>query len=308
VIQFEHPTVLLGMVVLLPLLLIAAWKSYADLTAVRTRVSLAIRAIALFLVLFALSKPVLTLDNSAESLLFVVDVSDSVSPDALDRAVTVVQNQTDHLGSGQTAGLLLFGGRPSLAVPLEKRKIEFPPELAQRLYHRRERDRIEARLRELERGDLKEPDRAEMQKLQKDKSTIEAWRKEIAADDSNLESALRLARATLPTETRRRIILLSDGNATRGDLSREMLELKKAGVSVHAVPLQRTDAAEVIAESLVAPAEVQVKAPFDLEFHINSNRATDAEVRIFRNKYLIATRQLQLKEGRNVLDVPRVTL
>lgn len=307
-IQFEHPWFLAALIFIAPYLLYATWKSYADLRPGRRYLSLALRMLALTLVVFALSKPVLSLRNTDESVLFIIDVSDSVAPEALDEAFARVQKETASTSLGQSAGILLFAGKPSLAVPLGREKIELTNNLKSHLFHRRERDRIEARIREIERGELKDSDKAELDNLQKEKAAIELWRREIGADDSNLESACRLARATLPAESRRRIVLFTDGNATRGDMSRELLEQKRASISIHTIALRKKDAPEVIAESLNAPAEAQVKAPFDVEFTIQSNRATDAQVKIFRNKFLIATRELPLKEGRNIVEVPRLTL
>ena len=307
-IQFEHPIVFFALVPLVPYLLFCLRKSYADLSLARRLVSFGLRMLALFCVVFALAKPVISLTNSDEAMLLVVDVSDSVSPESLEEAFPRIQKQSESLGLGRSVGLVLFAGKPSVAVSPAREKLELNDELKRKIFHRRERDRIDARTRELERGELGEAQKAELQKLQKEHEQIESWRKEIGADDTNLEAACRLARATLPMEARRRVVLLSDGNSTRGDLMRETSELRKAGISVFTIALRKKDVPEVMAEDLVAPAEAQVKAPFDLEFHIQSNRATEAEVKIFRNKFLVATKTLQLKEGKNLLEIPKISL
>lgn len=306
-IQFEHPIVLLALVPLAPYLWVCHRRSYADLTPARAATSLALRGLALALVVLALSKPVWTLENRDEAVLFVVDVSDSVRAETLDAAMADVATWTSDLGAGRSAGLVLFGGSPSLVRSPSKDKLDVK-EFASRIQHRRERDRIGERLRQLERGELGEPEKAEMARLLGEQAANESWRKEIAADDTNLEAACRLARATLPAEARRRIVLLTDGNAAKGDAARELVELRRAGVSAHVVPLRPKDAPEVVAEALLAPAEAQVKAPFDLELHVQSNRATEAEVKILRNRFVVASRSLALKEGKNVLEIPRISL
>jgi uncharacterized membrane protein len=307
-IQFEYPSVFLALLLLAPYLWYCHKKSYADLSPGRRLISLVLRALAILLVLLGLSKPVLSLRNSDQAVLFVVDVSDSASPESLDEAMQQIVKRTDSLGRGQSAGLILFGGSPSLVVAPASAKLDLSDPLKRKIFHKRERDRIDARIRELERGTLGDAQKSEIAQLQKDRAEIEAWRKEIGADDTNLEAACRLARATLPNEARRRIVLATDGNGTRGDLLRESTELRAAGISVHTIPLRKKDAPEVLAESLVAPAEALVKAPFDLEFHIQSNRATEADIKIYRNKFLVATRTLSLKEGKNLLEIPKITL
>ena len=112
----------------------------------------------------------------------------------------------------------------------------------------------------------------------------------------------------LPTEARRRLALFSDGNANRGDVLRELAELRRAGFSVHSNVMRRNEEPEVIAEELLLPAEAQIKAPFDIELWISSNFETPAEIRIYRNKFLVATETKQLLPGKNPLVLQKQSL
>ena len=60
---------------------------------------------------------------------------------------------------------------------------------------------------------------------------------QVDATRTDLASALRLAAAVLPTDARRRIVVVSDGRATQGDAAAEAERLAEAGIAVdvHAV-------------------------------------------------------------------------
>ncbi|TAH37269.1 MAG: VWA domain-containing protein [Planctomycetota bacterium] len=306
--QFESPLWFLALLPLLPWLLYWRHRSYADLSPLRSWLGCGLRVLALAAVVLALSRPVLLLRNRDRAVLFLVDVSDSVPDTALDEAWSQVSAAATDLDSGCSAGLVLFAGAPVLARPLQAEPLELTDELRRRMFHQREKDRLQARAAELERSDLDETARAELQRLRQELDGVELWRREIGAQDTDLEAACRLARALLPAEARGRLALFSDGNATRGDLLREIAELRQGGVSLHAQLLRRADKPDVLAEELRVPAEVQIRAPFNAEIALNSNYETDAEVRFFRNKFLVSTQALRLKPGKNLLQVPKISL
>ncbi len=54
----------------------------------------------------------------------------------------------------------------------------------------------------------------------------------------DLASAIKLALATFPEDTARRIVILSDGNGNRGNAIEQALSAKKLGVQVDTVPLR----------------------------------------------------------------------
>ncbi|MEE8467100.1 MAG: VWA domain-containing protein, partial [Planctomycetota bacterium] len=187
-------------------------------------------------------------------------------------------------------------------------RLELDAELSRLLFHKREAKSIQTRIQELERSELGEQERTELDELRGHLQEIESWTARIGTDETDLEAACRLARGILPTEVRRRVMILSDGNTNRGDILREVAELKKAGFSVHASLLQRSEKPEVIAEDVFLPAEAQVKAPFVVEFAITSNLETKALVKIYRNKYKIQEREVDLQIGRNLLTLDKVRL
>lgn len=308
-VQFESSTWFWALAALVPLVLFWHRKSYADLRPGRKGLATALRVLGLLAVVMALTRPVLLLDNSDRTVLFLIDVSDSVQSEALDAAWAEVEAATKDLEAGETAGVVLFGGAPELAIAPRREALILDDELRWRLHHRRVEDELRARTAELERGALDDAARAELETIKTKLADLSAHRATLRTEETDLEAALRLARGLLPLESRRRVVLLSDGNPNRGDVLRELTELERAGVSVHTRPLTRGDAPEVVAAELYAPAEAQVKAPFELEVAFDASRATTGTVRVYRNKFLVSTLDdVALAEGRTLLALPKVRL
>ena len=306
-VQFESPWFFLSLAVLLPMLAFWHWKSYADLKPGRRRVATLLRLAGLICIVTALSRPVLMLENNERSVLFLIDVSESVEPAALEKAWADMQAALE-VRDDEKAGIVLFGRRPAMVISPTEDKIELTDELKRKLFHEAEQERITARVQELERSELGATEETELTELRAHLDEIEAWRDELGVDGTDLEAAFRLARGLLPLEARRRVVLASDGNSNRGDLLRELHELERAGFTAHTQLLARSEKPEVVAEALITPTQVDVKAPFRMEVAIQASQATTATVKIYRNKYLTVTKDVELRAGRNMLELDRVTL
>lgn len=307
-IQFENPAWFWVLLPLVPFLLFWRARSYADLRPGRANVATLMRLLGLVLITMALTRPILLLENSSRSVLFLVDVSDSVPDASVEEAWSRITELTGDLDDNQEAGVVLFAREPRLVATTVGEPLDLTPELVRKLHHAREERTIIARIQELERSDLDEITNQELEELRGHLDEITAWKAELGTDTTDIEAACRLARGLLPYESLRRVMLFSDGNTNRGELPREVAELRRAEVSAHAALLTRTADPEVIAESVTLPAEVQVKAPFTVDFRITSNVATPATLKIYRDKYKVDEQQVELKEGRNLFSMEKVRL
>ena len=122
---------------------------------------------------------------------------------------------------------------------------------------------------------------------------------------TDLASALQLAQAILPAEGARRIVLLSDGRQNIGQAVQQAELAASAGIEMLYVPLGSPQAeAEVLVDSLTAPAEVRAGQKFSLRVVIESNAALGADLQIFEENQLIHSQAVQLQPGRNEFSVP----
>ena len=172
-IQFEAPLLFLVWVVGLPYLIYWTLKSYANLPAKKRWISLGLRFLGLLMLILALSRPVLLLKNTKESVLFLVDVSESVSTEALEKCWKAMREQTGDLGLRQSAGLVLFAREPRLVIPPTREPFGESPQSEQRLFHKRERERRKNRRAELERSELTEAAENELTKLESELAEID---------------------------------------------------------------------------------------------------------------------------------------
>jgi len=98
----------------------------------------------------------------------------------------------------------------------------------------------------------------------------------IDREHTNLAAALRLAQATFPEDSARRVVLLTDGNENVGDGLTQARGLAESGIGVDVVPIRYPPRAEVAVEKVVIPPDVNRGQPFDLRVVLNNVAAPDA--------------------------------
>ena len=83
----------------------------------------------------------------------------------------------------------------------------------------------------------------------------------MIGDQTNVEAALRVARAALPRDGARRIVLFSDGHDTTGDPLREAAIAGADGIRIDAVPLNVRPLESIHVARVTAPPDVRVGGP-----------------------------------------------
>lgn len=100
-------------------------------------------------------------------------------------------------------------------------------------------------------------------------------------EESDLEAGVRLALATLPKNTANRILLVSDGNETRGSLVSAAEEAKAAGVPIDVLPLPFVHENEIVFEELRAPSRARLGQPVEARLTIRSPRESQGVLRLW---------------------------
>lgn len=133
---------------------------------------------------------------------------------------------------------------------------------------------------------------------------IHTVRSAIDPSASDLASGVRLAMAALPAEGVGRIVLISDGNETRGDVLSEASAAKQSGIAIDVVPIDYRRHREVIVEKIVAPERLKIGDRASVRVVLRSLQATSGVLRIERlngaTSKEIARQAITLKEGVNV--------
>jgi len=119
---------------------------------------------------------------------------------------------------------------------------------------------------------------------------------------TDLAAGLRLAAAILPTDSLRRIVLLSDGQQNLGDALQEAQLLQQEGIRLDIVPLPTINTAEARVDGLSAPTELHTNERFLLRTQIFSTVAQLATIRLYLDQALLLQFTTHLVVGNQELD------
>ena len=99
----------------------------------------------------------------------------------------------------------------------------------------------------------------------------------VDPDYTNLAAALKLAQATFPENSAKRIVLVSDGNENLGDALEQARSVVEAGIGIDVVPIRYDARAEVVMEKVALPNDVHKGQPFDVKVVVNNTTQPTAE-------------------------------
>ena len=114
---------------------------------------------------------------------------------------------------------------------------------------------------------------------------------------TDVASALQLAGSIMPGDTRRHVVLVSDGRSNLGDAVAEARLLRAEGVRVDTIAVNVPLGPEVLVDRLDAPRSIAAGERADAAAVIVSNTNTGATVRWYLDHTLINTVQVQLSAG-----------
>lgn len=126
---------------------------------------------------------------------------------------------------------------------------------------------------------------------------------------TDIAAALMLATAAFSDGAMRRVVLITDGNATAGDLDRALAQLAALKIPVDVVPLRYRSMGEVLLERMTTPTWRRENEPFTLDLVFRSTAATPVTGRLtvlHQGVPMVlgddgsATRRVTLNPGTNV--------
>ncbi len=120
----------------------------------------------------------------------------------------------------------------------------------------------------------------------------------VGGEQTDMAAAIRLALAAFPQGYMRRIVLLSDGNETRGSSLEETKLARASGAAVDVIPVRTGGSGEVRVREVTAPSHVNTDEPFKLQVVVESDHDTDATLRLYQ----------RVREGARLLQSAKVTL
>jgi uncharacterized membrane protein len=121
-------------------------------------------------------------------------------------------------------------------------------------------------------------------------------------------AAIKLALATFPEDTARRIVILGDGNENRGNALEQALAAKGLNVQIDVVPIEYRYDKEVLVEKIAIPPDVKKGETVNINVVIRASEPTSGTLQIYQkadNYRAPATgneqpQHIQLQRGVNV--------
>lgn len=116
---------------------------------------------------------------------------------------------------------------------------------------------------------------------------------------TDIERALDQALSALDRDKVKRVVLLTDGNETSGDVRSVVPALAAAGVRVFPVVAKARDERDVWIDGIDVPERLRDREPFSAVVRIFSPSATRARVRLMHEARRLGERQVELRPGMN---------
>ena len=129
---------------------------------------------------------------------------------------------------------------------------------------------------------------------------------DIGRDGTDIGAALRRALGEVPADAAARIVIVSDGVATRGDTLSAAAAAVAAGVPVDVVPLDQAKVADVRIASVRTVPRANAGEALDLRVVTGSTSPADVELRVLRDGQLIRKGNAKIAAGEDVLHLREV--
>ncbi|AMV38089.1 VWA domain-containing protein [Planctomyces sp. SH-PL62] len=104
----------------------------------------------------------------------------------------------------------------------------------------------------------------------------------IDAENTDVAAALKLALASFPEDTARRVVILSDGNENRGSLLEQALAAKALGVQVDVVPIEYRYDREVLVEKVSIPPDVKKGETVNINVVVRASEPAAGSLQVFQ--------------------------
>ena len=120
-----------------------------------------------------------------------------------------------------------------------------------------------------------------------------------AVSDTNIEEALKMATSIADKQKATRIVLLTDGNETNGEVLIEANRYTNSHVSVDVVPLEKTVNEDIVLESFETPQVAYDGEQQQLVMNVYAESEKQAELILYENDTKILQQSVALQAGNN---------
>lgn len=132
----------------------------------------------------------------------------------------------------------------------------------------------------------------------------------IDPNHTDMAAAFKLAMASFPEDSAKRVVLISDGNQNHGDVLEIARSAADSGIGIDVIPIEYQHESEVLVENVTLPPNVRRGQPMDLKVVVNNtspdklipgrlviSEETDGATRVLNNE---ESQRVTLKPGKNL--------
>ncbi len=254
----------------LPLAWLFGWFSRHLHASQRIALAAVTRSLTLFLLVIALAQPTVLEREFGKSVVYAIDVSRSVSSAFLNQALTWAAEANQRYRPDQVRYLVFADGFRLLESPEQVMSVSLTSK----------------EVRRTESG-----------------GSVASDGNVIGQSATDVEAALHAAMFGFAPNRARRLVLISDGNETRGDLWRAVARLRGEQVRVFAMPAAASADSDAWVESINVPPGVRQQEPITIRVIVRAVAAMPASVEVSSGKRIIGRRSVQLSVGENVVAI-----
>lgn len=295
----------LALAVVIPYFSFVVFNSLADLPGLQRALGVFVRSLLIIALALALARPVVTAIRQQVATIFLVDVSDSVTDATIERAHNYLQ-QARRARGDNLMRVVTFARRPQ--------RLRFDEDSTDAPSLERHRGRGAAAVAEGDAGPEAEsapdggPTKAERPTKAGKRGKRGRTKQQLLAEldrpgaATDIQAALQLGYGLFPPGTIKRMVLVSDGNQTNGDLLAEASRAKQLGIKIHHRTFPELRARETLVSKVIMPERVRVGEPFELMVHVWSSHRADGRVTLFQGDMingLDGIRNLDFEPGEN---------
>ncbi|WP_461508007.1 VWA domain-containing protein [Rhodopirellula baltica] len=270
-------------------------RTLSDFPPRQRLVSLLVRGIVLTLLIMAVCGPVALRSTSQKMIVFAVDQSESIDEAARETADEYLKDAIEQAKEDDAeVRFLPFDSTPRQLQSNWTAFQEPPAETDSEPASVEVEEETPADVSAIDRVDPGEDEVPAPTPSPIDLDADEAKRM-----GTDLAAAIQTAVASIPPSRVPRIVLMSDGNQTNGDV---IAAATDAGVPVWTVPLPTRSEPEVQMAAVEAPTQVRQGEPFFVEVVVSSNRDTEGHVDLYRGDIQIGdvdAPAVKIKKGEN---------
>lgn len=125
---------------------------------------------------------------------------------------------------------------------------------------------------------------------------LSAFEAPIDREHTNLTAALKLAQASFPPDSAKRVVIISDGNENLGQALRQARALAEAGIGIDVLPVSMAPQPDVAVEKVALAPEIRQGAPFDLRVVLHNQAPKGQEAQPARGKLRVVRRSGEHEE------------